>query len=203
MEAKSRSSAQRAVLSVGVLESRSSARSWLISPSLPSVQEAVRENPVLETLVLLGSISAAGLILVGGAIGDSRPARPIILGGLTAELIACIVGLLVPSGPLFVLSRVIGHSGAVFVIPVSIALVATSYRGAVRATAIGLAYGAYGAAGAASPILLQIVPILGALVVIFVVVPLSAALWLLLMFKAYKGEEFKLPLVGQMASDRT
>ena len=52
-------------------------------------------------------------------------------------------------------------------------------------------------------ILLQIVPILGALVVIFVVIPLSAILWLPLMFKAYQGEEFKLPLVGQMAADRT
>ena len=52
-------------------------------------------------------------------------------------------------------------------------------------------------------ILLQIVPILGALVVVFVVIPLSAILWLLLMFKAYQGEEFKLPLVGQMAADRS
>jgi len=52
-------------------------------------------------------------------------------------------------------------------------------------------------------ILLQIVPILGALVVIFVVIPLSAILWLLLMFKAYQGEEFKLPIVGQMAADRS
>ncbi len=52
-------------------------------------------------------------------------------------------------------------------------------------------------------ILLQIVPILGALVVVFVVIPVSAILWLLLMFKAYQGEEFKLPLVGQMAADRT
>jgi len=51
-------------------------------------------------------------------------------------------------------------------------------------------------------ILLQIVPILGALVVVFVVVPVSAILWLFLMFKAYQGEEFKLPLVGQMAADR-
>ena len=51
-------------------------------------------------------------------------------------------------------------------------------------------------------ILLQIVPILGALVVVFVVIPLSAVLWLLLMFKAYQGEEFKLPLVGPMAADR-
>jgi uncharacterized membrane protein len=52
-------------------------------------------------------------------------------------------------------------------------------------------------------ILLQLVPIMGALVVIFVVIPASAILWLLLMFKAYQGEDFKLPLVGQMAADRS
>src|SRR3954466_11847968 len=51
-------------------------------------------------------------------------------------------------------------------------------------------------------ILLQIVPLLGALLVLFLIVPASAILWLLLMFKAYQGEEFKLPLVGQMAADR-
>jgi len=51
-------------------------------------------------------------------------------------------------------------------------------------------------------ILLNLVPFLGALVAVAVVIPLSAILWLLLMFKAYQGEEFKLPLVGQMAADR-
>lgn len=51
-------------------------------------------------------------------------------------------------------------------------------------------------------ILVQIVPILGALVVIIIIIPASAILWLFLMFKAYQGEEFKLPLVGQMAADR-
>jgi uncharacterized membrane protein len=51
-------------------------------------------------------------------------------------------------------------------------------------------------------ILLQIVPILGALVVFLVVIPASAVLWLFMMFKAYQGEEYKLPLVGQMAADR-
>jgi uncharacterized membrane protein len=51
-------------------------------------------------------------------------------------------------------------------------------------------------------VLLQIIPILGALIVIFVVIPLSAILWLVLMFKAYKGEEFRLPLVGAAAAER-
>ena len=87
-----------------------------------------------------------------------RRARPIIVGGLTVELLASVAGLLVPSGPLFVATRLLGVAAASFVIPVSIALVATSYQGIARATAIGLAYGAYGAAGGAAPILLQLVP---------------------------------------------
>lgn len=109
------------------------------SPALPTVQQAVRDNTFLETVVLLGSISAAGLILVGGAVGDSHRARPVILGGLLAELLASIVCLIVPVGPVFLVARLVGHAGAAFAIPVSIALVATSYTGVVRATAIGIA----------------------------------------------------------------
>ena len=38
--------------------------------------------------------------------------------------------------------------------------------------------------------------------VLFLVIPVSAILWLLLMFKAYQGEEFKLPVIGQIAAER-
>jgi uncharacterized membrane protein len=51
-------------------------------------------------------------------------------------------------------------------------------------------------------VLLQLVPFIGALVVIFIVLPASAVLWLVLMFKAYQGEEFSLPVVGRMAAER-
>ena len=38
----------------------------------------------------------------------------------------------------------------------------------------------------------------------FVVIPiLSAGLWLLLMFKAYQGEKYKVPIAGEMAEQRT
>jgi uncharacterized membrane protein len=51
-------------------------------------------------------------------------------------------------------------------------------------------------------ILLQIIPLLGALLVVFLVIPASAILWLFLMFKAYQGEEFKLPVVGPIAAEK-
>jgi uncharacterized membrane protein len=51
-------------------------------------------------------------------------------------------------------------------------------------------------------VLLQIIPLLGLLIVIFVVFPVSAVLWLLLMFKAYNGERFKMPIAGDIAEQR-
>jgi uncharacterized membrane protein len=51
-------------------------------------------------------------------------------------------------------------------------------------------------------VLLNVIPLLGFLLSVFVLLPASAVLWLVMMFKAYQGEEFKLPLVGQMAADR-
>jgi len=51
-------------------------------------------------------------------------------------------------------------------------------------------------------LLLQVLPLIGFLIAIFLVFPLSVIVWLLMMYKAYQGEEYKLPLVGQWAADR-
>jgi uncharacterized membrane protein len=46
------------------------------------------------------------------------------------------------------------------------------------------------------------IPLLGMLVTVFLVIPVSAVLWLILMFRAYQGERFKLPIAGEMAEQR-
>jgi uncharacterized membrane protein len=51
-------------------------------------------------------------------------------------------------------------------------------------------------------VVLQVIPLLGFLIVIFIVIPLTAVVWLLLMYKSYQGDDFKLPLIGQWAADR-
>jgi uncharacterized membrane protein len=45
------------------------------------------------------------------------------------------------------------------------------------------------------------IPFLGWILSIFIFYG-SAALWLILMFKAYQGERFKLPIAGEMAEER-
>jgi uncharacterized membrane protein len=47
------------------------------------------------------------------------------------------------------------------------------------------------------------IPILGWLISFILIPPLSAVLWLLLMFKAYQGERFKLPIAGDIAEERS
>jgi uncharacterized membrane protein len=51
-------------------------------------------------------------------------------------------------------------------------------------------------------ILLRVIPVIGFLLSLFVVFPVSVIVWLLMMYKAYHGEEYKLPIVGQWAADR-
>jgi uncharacterized membrane protein len=46
------------------------------------------------------------------------------------------------------------------------------------------------------------IPLLGTIVAFLVIPPLSAFLWLLLMYKAYHGERFKVPYAGDMAQHR-
>jgi uncharacterized membrane protein len=46
------------------------------------------------------------------------------------------------------------------------------------------------------------VPFLGWIVAIFIIPPVSAVLWLLLMYKAYQGERYKVPGAGEMAEHR-
>ena len=47
------------------------------------------------------------------------------------------------------------------------------------------------------------IPPIGWFLAFVVIPPLSAVLWLLLMFKAYQGEKFKVPVAGEMAEQRT
>ena len=128
----------------------------IFSPGLASVQSAVRERPEIETLLLVASIVTAGMLLVGGVLGDADGRRRVMLVALGALIVTGVGGLFFADGPLFVAGRFLDVAAASVVLPVALAGVATTFEGVNRATAIGLAYGAYGAAGAAGPVLLTL-----------------------------------------------
>ena len=55
---------------------------------------------------------------------------------------------------------------------------------------------------AAVCLVVNAVPVLGQLVTVFLLWPATVVLWLVLMFKAYQGERFKLPVVGEFAEQQ-
>jgi DHA2 family multidrug resistance protein-like MFS transporter len=126
------------------------------SPGLMSVQDAIAERPSLEVLLLLGSVLGAALLFVGGVLGDTDGRRRILIGSLAILVVTGSAGVVVESGPLFLVGRLAGTAASFAVLPFAFALVATRYRGIPRATAIGVVYAAYGAAGAANPVLLTL-----------------------------------------------
>ena len=120
------------------------------------MQSAVRERPEIETLLLAASIVTAGMLLVGGVLGDADGRRRVMLVALGGLIVTGVGGLFFADGPLFVIGRFVDVGAASIVLPVALAGVATRFEGVNRATAIGLAYGAYGAATAAAPVLLTL-----------------------------------------------
>ena len=127
-------------------------------PSLTTVQSAIRARPELESYVLIGAVGFAIMLLIGGAIGDLRRVRPLILGGLAVLIVTDAIGLVVTSGPPFIAARLVGSAASALVVPASLACVALAYHGVARATAIGFAYAAYGGAQALMPTLLTLIP---------------------------------------------
>jgi uncharacterized membrane protein len=59
----------------------------------------------------------------------------------------------------------------------------------------------FGALSLAS-LVLQSIPILGMVLTVAILLPLSAVLWLLLMYKAWQGEKFKVWIAGDLAEQR-
>lgn len=131
----------------------------VMAPMATTTQAAIRARPEIEGLILLISVLTAVLLLVGGAVGDTRRARPIITGGLAVSFVCAILALLLGSGETpFLVVRFAGVASAAMVMPVALAMAATSYTGIPRATAIGIAYAAYGLGQGLSPTLVALVP---------------------------------------------
>ena len=125
-------------------------------PGLGSVQAALRERPEAEVALLTAAVVGALVLLVGGVLGDADGRRRILTGSLVVLLASDLLGLLPIGGPVFLVSQLIGAAAASLILPIALAGVATRYDGVVRATAIGIAYAAYGGGQAAAPVLLTI-----------------------------------------------
>jgi MFS family permease len=130
----------------------------VLSPGLPSAQEALRTQPDLQNLFLVLAFASTATIILGGLISDLFRRRELLIGALAIMLLASLVNIVVPHGYLFFGANIVAVAATGVVLAYSIGTVAVTYEGVARATALGAVYGAYGAGTAASPAVLTLFP---------------------------------------------
>jgi MFS family permease len=146
----------RALGAAGIALAAAGTNPQITSPFIVDVQSAIRAQPGLAAVTTLIGVLGAGTLLAGGVAADAYRRRRLLEVALVALAAASAVSLLAPSGPIFLASRLAGALAAGFAIPFAIAVVATLYVGAARATGLGIAYAAYGAGLFLPPILLTV-----------------------------------------------
>ncbi|WP_218609591.1 DHA2 family efflux MFS transporter permease subunit [Pseudonocardia sp. KRD291] len=97
------------------------------------------------------TLTLAGLILLGGSLGDRFGRRRVFLTGAVWFAVASLLCGLAPSIEVLVAARALQGVGGALLTPGSLALISASFHGRDRAAAIGAWSGLGGVAGALGP----------------------------------------------------
>ncbi|GHF32375.1 MFS transporter [Streptomyces mashuensis] len=112
----------------------------VVTVAVPDVRASLGAGPAAMQWIVDGySTVFAGLLLLGGGLGDRLGHRRVFMGGLTAFVAASAVCGAAGSPAVLVAGRLAQGAGAAFLVPASLALLQAAYPDrAVRARAIAL-----------------------------------------------------------------
>ncbi|GAA3296382.1 MFS transporter [Streptomyces cinereospinus] len=129
--------------------------STIVNVALPEIQHDLSANMTqLQWVIDAYALVVACLLLMAGTLGDSFGRKRIFLGGLAGFLAASVLCAVSPSYEFLLAARVLQGAAGSVMIPVSLALVSTTFpEPAARARAIGVWAGIGGLALAAGPVL--------------------------------------------------
>lgn len=121
---------------------------FIVNVALPSIRTELHAGPDAMQLVIAGyGLAFAGGMISGGRLGHLYGRRRIFAVGLVLFTLASAVCGLAPNAAVLVIARIVQGGAGALVTPQVLAIVATVYTGAARATAFA-AYGfAMGIAG--------------------------------------------------------
>jgi EmrB/QacA subfamily drug resistance transporter len=108
-----------------------------ISIALPTIGQALGGSMDTLQWAVNGYYLAGSLIIVGGRLADVFGRRIIFAGGTGFVMLGSIVAGLAPNTTVLILGRVIEGVGAAAVLPSALAIVAVSFEGREKDTAIG------------------------------------------------------------------
>src|SRR5260370_5354498 len=107
----------------------------------------------LQWTVTAYTLSLAGLILLGGALGDRLRRRPIFLVGVVWFALASALCGLAPSIGVLIAARTLQGIGGALLTPGSLAIIQAAFAAEDRPRAVGAWSGLGGVAGAVGPLL--------------------------------------------------
>ena len=124
----------------------------VVNLALPRIGEELGAgSQALTWVVNAYALSLAGLVLVGGALGDTFGQRRVFLLGVTLFAVASAACGLAPDIGTLIASRAVQGVGAALLTPGSLAILQHSFAPGDRARAIGTWSGLTGVAGAVGP----------------------------------------------------
>jgi EmrB/QacA subfamily drug resistance transporter len=126
--------------------------STIVNIALPAIGRDL-DAPLsgLQWIITGYTLSLAGLILLGGALGDRYGRRRIFLVGVVWFAIASLLCAVSPNVEWLVVARILQGIGGALLTPGSLALIQASFEPEDRARAVGAWSGLAGVASAAGP----------------------------------------------------
>lgn len=104
-------------------------------------------QPTILWIINSYTLSLAALLLPLGAVGDRWGRKPVLLAGLVVFGVAGVVAALAPSAEIMLAARVLSGVGAAMIMPVTLAVITSTFPAEERGRAIGVWTGVAGGGG--------------------------------------------------------
>lgn len=104
------------------------------------------QNTVL-WIINIYTLALAALLLPLGAIGDRLGRKPMLIGGLLVFGVSNVVAALAPNADVMLVARAVGGIGAATIMPITLAVITSSFPDEQRGKAIGVWTGVAGGGG--------------------------------------------------------
>jgi EmrB/QacA subfamily drug resistance transporter len=98
-------------------------------------------------IINIYTLALAALLLPLGAVGDRLGRKPMLIAGLGIFGIATVVGGLAPTAEVMLASRAAGGTGAAMIMPITLAVITSTFPEEQRGKAIGVWTGVAGGGG--------------------------------------------------------
>jgi EmrB/QacA subfamily drug resistance transporter len=178
---------QRLVLVVSILASAvSGIDGFIVNVALPTIARELHGGLAIQQWVVDAYLLTLGaFILIAGSLSDLFGRKRILLVGLIWFGVASLLCALAPNGAFLVVARALQGVGGALLVPSSLAIIISTFKGAAQGRAIGIWTAWFSVSAVLGPLLGGLILAAGSWRWIFAinVLPIALTVWLLLRLK--------------------